>query len=241
MTVTNPANGFLQAVVFDFDGVLADSEPLHLEVYRILLGQEGVPFTEKEYYDRYLGFDDVGVFQALERDKGLRIANGRLEVLIRRKTQIFQSLARQAAVLFPGAEACVRSCATAVPIAIASGALREEIELILGTAGLAGLVPVIVASGETPCSKPAPDPYSRAIELLSSRNGRPLTPDRTVAIEDSRWGLQSARAAGLRTVGLTTSYPGTELGAADLVLPDISHVTLEVLNALCRTPGGPGD
>jgi len=92
-------------------------------------------------------------------------------------------------------------------------------------------VPVIVAAGETPRGKPAPDPFARAIELLSKRHGRPLSPARSVGIEDSHWGLQSARDAGLRTIGLTTSYPASLL-EADLILPDVSHVTVDRLESL---------
>lgn len=224
----------LDAVIFDFDGVLANSEPLHLRVYQILLDQEGLPFTSSEYYERYLGFDDVGVFEALARDKGLRIEHGRMDALIARKTEIFQELVRANDVLFPGAADCLRAVAAEVPIAIASGALRHEIEQILDDSGLRDLVPVIVASGDTPRSKPAPDPYARALEQLSRGAGRRLDPARTVAIEDSRWGLQSARDAGLRTLGLTTSYPAEALPEAEHVLPAISHVTMDVLRALVR-------
>lgn len=228
----------LDAVVFDFDGVLADSEPLHLQVFQELLAPEGITLTADEYFARYLGFDDVGVFEALERDKGLRIRNGRMHELMQRKTEIFQSLVRREPVLFPGAESCLRACAAAVPIAIASGALVDEIRLVLEGSGLDGLVPVIVAVGDTPLSKPASDPYVRAVELLSNRHGRPLRPERVVAIEDSRWGLESARAAGLRTVAVTTSYPATELEGADLVLSDISAVTLEALEEVSRPASG---
>ena len=99
-------------------------------------------------------------------------------------------------MLFPGARDCVLAVGDACPIAIASGALRHEIEMILAGGGLEGVVPVIVAAGETPRGKPAPDPFARAVELLSERQGRPLSPARSVAIEDSHWGLQSARDAG---------------------------------------------
>ncbi|HEX7086133.1 MAG TPA: HAD family phosphatase [Vicinamibacterales bacterium] len=221
----------LEAVVFDFDGVLANSEPLHLQVYQVLLADEGIPFTADEYYAHYLGYDDIGVFQALQRNKGLRV-DGRMQTLIDRKSEIFQSLVRRGNVLFPGAEACLRQVAAAVPVAIASGALRDEIELILRGGGLDGLVPIIVASGDTPQSKPAPDPYERAVALLAERTGAALSPQRIVAIEDSRWGLESARGAGLRTIGVTTSYPAEELPGADLLLPDISHVTLDLLDRL---------
>jgi len=219
------------AVVFDFDGVLANSEPLHFGVYQRLLAEEGLTFTSDEYYSRYLGYDDVGVFEALARDKGLLIGNGRLAALIDRKTALFQSIVRSIPVLYAGARDCVLAVRDACPIAIASGALRHEIEVILAGGGLEGVVPVIVAAGETPRGKPAPDPFARAIELLSKRHGRPLSPARSVGIEDSHWGLQSARDAGLRTIGLTTSYPASLL-EADLILPDVSHVTVDRLESL---------
>jgi beta-phosphoglucomutase len=220
------------AVVFDFDGVLADSEPLHLRVYQELLAEDGLTLTPAEYFDSYLGFDDIGVFEALARDKGLAIGNGRLEALVARKTEIFQALARREQVFFPGAADCVRAFAAVCPIAIASGALRHEIELILEAAGLTTVVPVIVAAGETPRSKPAPDPYARAIELLGVHHGCTIQPRQSIAIEDSRWGLDSARAAGLTTVAVTTSYDASQLGGADLIVPGIAQVTVELVSRL---------
>ena len=222
----------LEGVVFDFDGVIANSEPLHLRVYQILLGQEGVPFSASEYYERYLGIDDIGVFQALSRDKGLDIGGDRVAQLLARKTEIFLRLARDGPVLFDGAAECVTRLAAAVPIAVASGALRHEIEQILDAAGLLAHVPVIVAAGETPRGKPAPDPYAAAVVGMARHGGRSIDPSRVVAIEDSRTGLRSARAAGLRTVGLSTSYPAETLLEAERVLADISHVTLDVLEML---------
>lgn len=225
----------LEGVVFDFDGVIANSEPLHLRVYQILLAQEGLPFPATEYYERYLGLDDLGVFEALAKDKGLDITGNRVECLLARKTEIFLRLAHEGEVLFDGAVDCLTRVAAAVPIAIASGALRHEIEQILDGAGLLARVPVIVAAGETPRGKPAPDPYATAVALMSRDSGRRIDPSRVVAIEDSRTGLRSARAAGLRTVGLATSYPAGLLVEAERVLADISHVTLDVLETLAAS------
>jgi beta-phosphoglucomutase len=226
----------LEGVIFDFDGVIANSEPLHLRVYQILLDEEGIPFSSHEYYERYLGFDDVGVFTLLADDKGLKIDNGRMEALIARKTALFQHLVQRGDVLFPGAARCVRATSEAVPIAIASGALRHEIEQILDGTGLRAMVPVIVAAGETPGGKPAPDPYARALDLLSERAGTRLNPARVVGIEDSGWGLKSARAAGLRTLGVSTSYPASALAEAEHVVSDIGQVTLGLLDALAASP-----
>jgi len=220
------------AVVFDFDGVLANTEPLHLRIYQTLAAEHGFAFTADEYYSRYLGFDDVGVFEALARDKGLRIDGGRLDALIEHKTELFQNLVRSQTVLFPGAAACIRALRASCPVAIASGALAHEIALILDGAGLGGVVPVIVAAGDTMQGKPAPDPYRLALERLSLRHGRRLKASLSVAIEDSRWGLESARQAGMLTVALTTSYPAGELGHPDLVLADIAEATPARLGAL---------
>lgn len=226
----------LEGVIFDFDGVIANSEPLHLRVYQMLLDEEGISFSSHEYYERYLGFDDVGVFTLLADDKGLKIGNGRMDELIARKTALFQRLVQSGDVLFPGAARCLRATADAVPIAIASGALRHEIEQILDGTGLRPLVPVIVAAGETPSGKPAPDPYARALDLLSERGGRRLTPARVVGIEDSGWGLRSARAAGLRTLGVATSYPASALAEAEQVVSDIGQVTVGLLDTLAASP-----
>jgi len=231
----------LEGVVFDFDGVIANSEPLHLRVYQTLLAQERLPLSASEYYERYLGIDDVGVFEALAHDKGLDIAGDRMAGLMARKTEIFLRLARNGQVLFDGAADCMTTVAAVVPVAIASGALRHEIEQILEAAGLSAVVPVIIAAGETQRGKPAPDPYAAAVEQMSRGLGRQIDASRVVAIEDSRTGLRSARAAGLRTLGLATSYPANTLIEAEYVLADISQVTLERLEALASSDWADAD
>jgi beta-phosphoglucomutase-like phosphatase (HAD superfamily) len=92
----------------------------------------------------------------------------------------------------------------------------------------------IVAAEDTPASKPAPDPYLRAVALLAARIGGDLTAREVVAIEDSFWGLESARRAGLHTVGVAQTYPATALEAADLVIASVGDISLESLQKLCR-------
>jgi HAD superfamily hydrolase (TIGR01509 family) len=170
------------------------------------------------------------VFEALARDKGLRIENGRIDELIARKAELFQRRAAAQHVFFPGAATTVQAISAHCPVAIASGALREDIETILRSTQLASIFTVVVAAGETPRGKPSPDPYARALTLLAEWHERPIVPERSVAIEDSHWGLESARAAGLRTIAVTTSYEARELDCSDLIVPDISHVTPELLD-----------
>ena len=231
----------LSGVVFDFDGVLADSEPLHLRAYQDVLTPSGVNLTETDYYKRYLGFDDVGVFRAVAQDQGWILTEGLLTELVKTKGRRFDALAAKGAALFPGAADCVRRLAAAVPIAIASGALRGEIETLLLPTGLRHHFKAIVASGETPHSKPAPDPYLRAVELL-----RPfaieagLDPNGCfVAIEDSNWGVESALAAGLRCVGVAQTYSADTLRDAQAVVDTIGELGLEIVRGVC--PNGSSD
>jgi beta-phosphoglucomutase len=120
-----------------------------------------------------------------------------------------------------------------VPIAIASGAMRHEIEEVIDAAGVSDLFATIVAAGDTPQSKPSPEPYKLALERLRESSGRDLDPRRSVAIEDSKWGLESAYGAGLRLVGVTNSYPAHELTGAELVVDSLSVLTLPDLDRLC--------
>jgi beta-phosphoglucomutase len=223
----------LRAIVFDFDGVLANSEPLHFAAFRDVLASASLTLTERDYYARYLGFDDVGVFKAVGADQGRPFAARDVADMVADKAVRLEELERDIPVLFEGAADAIRRAAAAVPIAIASGALGPEIRRVLKRAGLLERFSAIVSAEDTPASKPAPDPYVRAVALLAETMSPRLKPDECVAIEDSRWGLESARAAGLRTVGVTSSYDADELQpGADLVIPAIAALNIDDLREL---------
>jgi beta-phosphoglucomutase len=224
----------LQAIVFDFDGVIADSEPLHLKAFQQALAEDAMSLDRDEYFSRYLGYDDVGMFQALARDRGLAMSDTHISALVTRKGEKLQAMLNGGDVLFPGAAAFIRSAAAAVPIAIASGALRHEIVEIIEGAGLGDLFTTIVAAGDTPEGKPSPAPYLLAFEHLRHAAGHQLDPARCVAIEDSVWGLESARGAGLRCVGVTTSYAADRLPGAELIVDGLNTLTIPALEHLCR-------
>lgn len=224
----------LHAIIFDFDGVIADSERLHLRSYQDVLAPEGVTISPDDYLEKYLGYDDVGVFKAVGRDYGIPMNDHRVSELITAKGRRYESLAAAGEMLFPGAADFIRGAAASVPIAIASGALTHEIEEVLERSGLLPLFPVIVGADQTERSKPHPDPYRTAFARLREHSERDLIAWRSVAIEDSRWGLVSARDAGLRCVAVTNTYPAAELrGDAELVASGLDALTLEALDALC--------
>jgi beta-phosphoglucomutase len=223
----------LHAIIFDFDGVIADSERLHLRAYQEVLAATGLSLSEDDYFQRYLGYDDIGVFRMLGRDNGWPMDDARINGLVAQKSARYDELAASGALLFPGAAEFVKEAAAAVPIAIASGALSHEIEDVLERSGLRSLFPVIVGADHTERSKPAPDPYLQAFAQLQASCGRTLDPSRTVAIEDSHWGLEAARDAGLRLVAVTNTYKAAELeDAAELVVSGLGALTLADLDRL---------
>lgn len=216
----------MRAIVFDFDGVLADSEPLHLATYQEVLAPLGVTLTREEYYTGYLGYNDEDVFAHLGAAKGWTMDARAVAALIEEKTRVFDAIIARTDVLYPGAAECIERLAAEFPLGIASGAMRHEIEMILKRAKLDQHFRFIVGSGDTASSKPAPDPYLRAATLHG------LAPAECVAIEDSRWGIESAKTAGMKCVAITNTYPASQLTTADAVIASLDEFTAEMVRRL---------
>jgi HAD superfamily hydrolase (TIGR01509 family) len=224
----------LRGIVFDFDGVIANSEPLHFEGFRQVLAEQGVTLMESDYYQRYLGYDDAGAFAAIAADRGLQWSEHRVSSLVQAKAAVLEDLEARQSVLFPGAAAAIRRLAADGPIAIASGALRAEIFRILIREDLAGYFTLVVAAEDAEASKPSPAPYLKAVAQLAAAKTGSADPAGYVAIEDSHWGLESARRAGLRTVAVTHTYSADEL-QADLTVSNLDDLTWTKLTALTTT------
>ena len=225
----------LIGVIFDFDGVIADTERLHLRAFQQVLSRGPLTLTEEAYDARYLGYDDAGLLDALAADHGRRLSAAEVERLVAAKGRRYDDLVGAGEVVFPDAPDCIARLAAEVILGIASGALHAEIEAILEGAGLRRHFAAIVAADDVERSKPAPDSYVRAVELLSAELDRPASPSGFVAIEDSRWGIEAATAAGLPCVGITTSYGPEALPGASRIVSRLADVDREVLAALCRT------
>lgn len=222
----------IRAVIFDFDGVIANSEPLHFRAYRDVLVDKGIALTESSYYELYLGYDDIGAFTAIAADTGTAFTAADMASLVARKAVRLEELEQSGSVLFPGARDAIMRMADAFPIAVASGALKAEILRVLEHEGLRGHFQFVVSAEDTPASKPDPAPYLLAAEKLRSTCAD-LHAHECVAIEDSKWGLVSARAAGMRTVGITQTYPASELvDVSDMVITHLDQFTLALLHAL---------
>ena len=227
----------LLGVVFDFDGVIADTERLHLQAYQDVLGDRGMTLSQDDYAARYLGFDDVGVFTNVTADLGVGLDRDELDRLIEAKGRRFTAMVEAGDVVFPDAPACIERLAADLVLGIASGALHREIDDILTAAGLRQHFAAIVAADDVERAKPAPDGYTRAVELLCASLDRPPFPAGFVAIEDSRWGIEAAAAAGLPCIGVTTTYGADELAGATAVVSGLADIDRSSLTALHRRAG----
>jgi HAD superfamily hydrolase (TIGR01509 family) len=222
----NIAPARIRAVVFDFDGVLANTERLHLLAIQDALAAHGRTLDERTYFDRYLGFGDRDVFVELARDLAWPLDEPTLDGLMSLKADRYRRHLDGGDALYPPASACVRCLSPRFALGIASGSLRSEIQHILSGAGLLDAFGAIVGADDVGLGKPAPEPYLKAAQLLG------VDPSRAVAIEDSRWGLDSARAAGMRTIGITTTYPALALAPADLIVDSLEDISPDVIDRL---------
>lgn len=225
----------LKAIVFDFDGVIVDSEPIHYRAFLDVSATFGFTFDYDHYLRRYVGFDDRDGFRHMLMDAGEPVGEAAIADLCNQKQEAFERIAGEGVPMVPGARALIEEAAALpgiMPIAIASGATTADIELVLDGLALRDRFGVIVSADGVEHSKPHPRTYELAALGLARRHAElRLTPADCLAIEDTAAGLASARAAGLRTLGLTTTTDRAALAAADHIEPDFSTVTLERLHA----------
>ena len=203
----------IRALIFDFNGVLADDDPIHMEALRQVTQEEGLSFTEEEYLDKYLPLNDWDCFKTLFAERARPLPPAQLDDLIRRKSVYYFQAIAQKTVLFAEASKAVKAASVRCPLAIASGARRDEIIHILKLGGLEECFSAIVSAEDVEWGKPHPEPFSRAHERLKERDAS-LTTAECVAIEDSIGGIQSAHEAGMRCLAIAHSYGPDRLRSA---------------------------
>lgn len=223
----------LDAIIFDFDGVVVDSEPIHFECFRKVLQSVGVELTREAYYEKYVGFDDHDCFVAAMRDNGAPADEPQIAALIATKTTIVREVFGTSVRALPGAAELIRSVVEAdVPLGICSGGIREEIELAARAVGVLESFMTIVASQDVARGKPDPQGYLLALSRLSRLAGRSMLAERCVVIEDAPAGIRAARDAGMKVLAVTNSFGAEALGAADRVATSLEDVTFASLEEL---------
>ncbi len=210
----------MPAILFDFNGVIVNDEPQHCDSLIATLAEYGIELDREIYYREYLGFDDRECFRFTFERLGRPSDDDALTDAIERKAAYYERAIRRSMQLVPGAVEFVRAAADeGLTLAVVSGALRREIELVLGVAGIREHFAHVTAAEDVSACKPDPQGYLRARAALGAEPGG------CVVIEDSLPGLAAARAAGLPCAMLATSHPRAELTGADVVWDDLTGRT----------------
>lgn len=223
----------MDALILDFDGVVIDSEPVHLDCFRRVLKPLGISLTTEAYYSEYLGFDDHDCFAAVGRANGREFSEKEIAEMTAAKTALLKEAFSKSLRPLPGAAELIRSAAKArVPVAVCSGALRGEIELAGRGIGIWDLLATVVAAEDVRHGKPDPEGYQLTLRRLAEAAGRDIQASRCVVLEDSPAGIAAAKAVGMIVVGVTNSYPAEALDSADGVVGSLEAVTLADLDSL---------
>jgi beta-phosphoglucomutase len=236
----------LKAVIFDFDGVLVDSELLHFQAFNHILSPLGVKMSKQQYYDKYLGLSDEELLGLMNKQHQLNLTEVRVRQLLREKAASFKELAVSQASIIEGVPGFLNLLhENKIPMAICSGALKPEIELILRGAGLRDYFDAIVSAEQVKKGKPDPEGFLLALKLLNKKTRPPVVsepvlsgvegvePKDCIVIEDSHWGLEAAKNAGMHPVAVTNSYAADYLRPADKIIENLGELTLSDLQSLC--------
>ncbi|MGW8322257.1 MAG: HAD family hydrolase [Thermodesulfobacteriota bacterium] len=230
----------LRAILFDFDGVILDSEEYHFEAFRRVFEEEGVSLTREAYYQNCLGFNDVECFRWGLQGAGKIEEAGGIEELTDRKAVYFEELLGKQMRFFPGVCEFIRAAGERYPLAVTSMARRGEIESALRKADLSDCFHLIVSGEDVERTKPDPEPYEKTLRRLNAhlsltKTEREIQPDQCLVIEDSSAGIQSAKAAGMNVLALAqTEEPARLKKAADRVLLSLEGVSLKDVEAFFR-------
>ncbi|HEV2416237.1 MAG TPA: HAD family phosphatase [Terriglobia bacterium] len=224
----------LRALIFDFDGVIVDSEPLIMALTQRMAKLEGWNLTAEEYYRDYLALDDRGIVEHLYKTHEQSVDTRRRNELTRWKEEAYREAIRDGLPPVPGAPEFVRQCAARYPLAIASGSLRSEVEHLLARLNLRDAFVALSTADDCEHSKPHPCSYLTALrglqtlEVFSKGN---LRASECLALEDAPAGVDAAHAAGMRCLAITHSRSAAELQSADWVLEGFDQIRLDQIAA----------
>jgi len=226
----------MRAIIFDFNGVIADDETTHFLAFQQALAEDGLALKKEEYYGTYLGMDERTCAGALLEATTGRRDPARVRRIAERKAALFAWLTEtRRPPLFPRVVEFVSRASARYRLAIASGGRREQIEFALQGTPIEKSFAVLVSAEDAAVGKPDPAIYHLALARLNEAPPRPvpaIQATECLVIEDSLAGIQSALAAKMTVVALATTYPPDQLAAAHLVFPSLEHVSWDSLESL---------
>jgi len=223
----------LAAVIFDFDGIIVDTEPLHYKAFQEVLIPLGMGYGWDEYLGHYIGFDDRDAFREAFRRNGRELTADELHRLIGEKAEAFQKIIATGVEPYPGVVELICSLSGKFPVGLCSGALRSDIDPILAQLRLGNAFDCMVTADEVSASKPDPESYALAVRRLSEVfPERSIIPAVCLAIEDTPAGIASATGAGLKVLAVSNSYPAERLVGVLKVVESLAGVDDKSLSSL---------
>jgi beta-phosphoglucomutase len=225
----------IRAVIFDLDGTLVETEPLHFAAFNQVLRPDGIEIAFDDYTARLIGLNDRDCFATVLRENCKDASERRVAELIARKTAVYQSMVAERDVLYPGAEKFVSDCAQRFPLIIATGTLRAEAEAILRRARIRELFLDVIAAEDVEHGKPEADGFIAALGRIGYllRQRDPVLAEECLVVEDTQAGIEAAHRAGMKVLALCHMAPASDLTAADVVRASISDLDLDdVIRAL---------
>ena len=227
----------IKAIFFDFNGVIIDDETIQMKAYREVLGSHEINLTEELYFGA-LGMDDRTFVRSMFAKAGKPLTDVMVDSVIADKTTIHRETIKDELPLFPGVLTFLKAAARHFSLGLVSMANLNEVGYVFQRANLTPLFSVVVTAEDTNVCKPAPDCYVCGLAKLNEKRQSerllPLLPAECLAIEDSPPGIESARNAGMRTLGMTNTVAADALrtAGADVVTASLADWTVDAVRRL---------
>lgn len=224
----------LKAIIFDFDGVIADTEPLHLKAFQLTLREKGIELSDEDYFENYLAYDDKTLFKELLKDRNYEHNEAQISDFMNRKSEHFENVLKGNILVLEGVPEFISEVSGKYPLAIGSGAIRSEIIDILESGGLREHFEIIVSADEVINCKPDPEVFIEALRRLNNLDSvsEEISPQECLVIEDSTSGIKAAHSAGMKCLAITNSYAAEKLSEAELIKQSLKGIYLEEIEDL---------
>ncbi|MCZ6639464.1 MAG: HAD family phosphatase [Candidatus Dadabacteria bacterium] len=224
----------LKAIIFDFDGVIADTEPLHLKAFQLTLRENGIELSDEDYFENYLAYDDKTLFKELLKDRNYGHNEAQISDFMNRKSEHFENVLKGNILVLEGVPEFISEVSGKYPLAIGSGAIRSEIIDILESGGLREHFEIIVSADEVINCKPDPQVFIEALRRLNNLDSvsEEISPQECLVIEDSTSGIKAAHSAGMKCLAITNSYAAEKLSEAELIKQSLKGIYLEEIEDL---------
>ncbi|TDI89946.1 MAG: HAD family phosphatase [Candidatus Dadabacteria bacterium] len=224
----------LKAIIFDFDGVIADTEPLHLKAFQLTLKENGIELSDEDYFENYLAYDDKTLFKELLKDRNYEHNEAQISDFMNRKSEHFENVLKGNILVLEGVPEFISEVSGKYPLAIGSGAIRSEIIDILESGGLREHFEIIVSADEVINCKPDPEVFIEALRRLNNLDSvsEKISPQECLVIEDSTSGIKAAHSAGMKCLAITNSYAAEKLSEAELIKQSLKGIYLEEIEDL---------